>query len=74
MVLLSFEHLEKIRSFPKYGGIKISRVWLKNLGCHALYKFKIEMGVADSIFEPHPPDFGKILIFSRCSNDSKTIF
>ena len=32
------------------------------------------MGVADSIFEPHPPDFGKILIFSRCSNDSKTIF
>ena len=32
------------------------------------------MGVADTIFEPRPPDFGKILIFWRCSNDSKTIF
>ena len=32
------------------------------------------MGVADSIFEPRPPYFGKILIFSRCSNDSKIIF
>ena len=39
-------------------------------GCHALYKFKIEMGIADS----HPPYFGNILIFSRCSNDSKIIF
>ena len=32
------------------------------------------MGMAGSIFEPNPPDFGKILIFWRCSNDSKTNF
>ena len=32
------------------------------------------MGVAGTIFELRPPDFGKILIFSKCSNDSKTIF
>ena len=30
--------------------------------------------MAGSFFEPRPPDFGKILIFWRCSNDSKTIF
>ena len=32
------------------------------------------MGVAGTIFELRPPDFGKILIFSKCSNDSKTMF
>ena len=29
-------------------------VWLKNWTCHAHLKFKIEIGVAGSIFEPHP--------------------
>lgn len=32
------------------------------------------MSIADSIFKPHLPDFGKILIIERCSNDRKTIF
>ena len=33
------------------------------------------MGVAGTTFELRPPpDFGKILIVRRCSNDSKTIF
>ena len=33
----------------------------KRLPC--LENFKIEMGVAGSIFEPHPPNFGKSDIF-----------
>ena len=32
------------------------------------------MGIAGTIFELCPPGFGKILIFSKCSNDSKTMF
>ena len=39
---------------------KIWRVWHKNYGCHALGKFKIEMGVAGSIFELRPPNFVKM--------------
>ena len=31
--------------------------------CNALEKFEIEMGVAGSIFEPHPLNFGKRDIF-----------
>ena len=32
------------------------------------------MGVADLIFEPHPPNFGNQYNFWRCSNDVKMIF
>ena len=56
--------------FDIINGIKSA----KNQGCHAPLKLKIEMGVAGTNFELRPPDFGKILIFSKCSNDSKTMF
>ena len=32
------------------------------------------MGVADVIFEPHPPNFENLYNFWRCSNDAKMIF
>ena len=56
------------------GLTKILRAWLKNWGCHALENFKIEMGVAGTVFEPQSPNFVKIHIFWKSSNDSKTIF
>ena len=62
------------RSSKKITFPKIWRVWLKNWVCHALGKFKIEMGVADSIFKPHPSNFGKSDIFWRSSNDITITF
>ena len=52
----------------------IWRVWLKNWVCHALLNFKIEMGVAGSIFELNPSNFVTIHIFWISTDDSKTIF
>ena len=54
--------------------LKIWRVWLKNIACHALWLLKIEMGIAGLIFELHPPNFLKMCIFWRCTNDITTIF
>ena len=53
---------------------KIRRVWLKNCVYHAPLKLKLQRGVADTIFEPHPPNFEKICISYRCSNDINVIF
>ena len=53
---------------------KIRRLWLKNCVCHAPLKFQLQRGVADTIFEPHPPNFEKICISYRCSNDINVIF
>ena len=53
---------------------KVSLVWLKNYACHALLNFKLQKGVAGSIFKPQPCDFGKICIFYISSNDISTIF
>ena len=53
--------------------IKIWRVWLKNWGCHALGKFKIEMGVAGSFFKPQPPNLAKVHNFPRCTYDINMI-
>ena len=53
---------------------KIRRLWLKNWACHAPLNLKLQRGVADSIFEPHPPNFEKICISYRCSNDINVIF
>ena len=53
---------------------KIRRLWLKNWACHAPLNLKLQRGVADSIFEPHPPDFEKICMSYRCSNDVNIIF
>ena len=53
---------------------KIRRLWLKNWACHAHLKFKIQKGVAGSIFEPHPLNFEKMCISYRCSNDVNVIF
>ena len=36
--------------------------------------FTIEMGVAGSIFEPHPKNFGKSDIFWRSTNDIIIMF
>ena len=41
---------------------KIKRLWLKNWACLAHLKFKIQRSAEGSIFEPHPPKFGKIYI------------
>ena len=53
---------------------KVTRLWLKNWACHALLNFKIQKGVAGTIFELRSWNFGKMSIFSRCSNDISTIF
>ena len=53
---------------------KVTRMWLKNWACHALLNFKIQKGVAGTIFELRSWNFGKMSIFSRCSNDISTIF
>ena len=42
--------------------------------CHALEKFKIETGVAGSIFELQPPNFVKMHNFQRPSNDIPMAF
>ena len=38
---------------------KIWRFYLKNWACYAHFNFEIQEGVADSIFQPHPPNFGQ---------------
>ena len=38
---------------------KIWRVLLKNWARYAHFNFEIQEGVADSIFQPHPPNFGQ---------------
>ena len=38
---------------------KIWRVWLKYWACYAHLNFEIQDGVVDSIFQPHPPNFGQ---------------
>ena len=42
---------------------RLCRAFLKKQDCHALEKFKIEMGVAGTVFEPQSPNFVKIHIF-----------
>ena len=54
--------------------LKIWRVWHILKVCHALWYLKIEMGIAGSIFELHPPNFQKMCIFWRFTNDISTIF
>ena len=54
--------------------LKIWRVWHILKVCHALWYLKIEMSIAGSIFELHPPNFQKMCIFWRFTNDICTIF
>ena len=54
--------------------LKIWRVWHILKVCHALWSLKIEMGIMGSIFELHPPNFQKMCIFWRFTNDISTIF
>ena len=54
--------------------LKIWRVWHILKVCHALWYLKIEMGIAGSIFELQPPNFQKMCIFWRCTNDIFIIF
>ena len=54
--------------------LKIWRVWHILKVCHALWYLKIEMGIAGSIFELHPPNFQKMCIFWRFTNNISTIF
>ena len=54
--------------------LKIWRVWHILKVCHALCYLKIEMGIAGSIFELHPPDFQKMCIFWRFTNDISITF
>ena len=80
-----FSNLKPVE-IPKYHGniiclssknkyfFKIWRAWLKNWAYHALLNFEIWMGVAGSIFVPHPPNFEKICIFYRQTNDVSSIF
>ena len=41
---------------------------------HALGKFKMKMGAADTFFEPHLWNSGNLLLFSRCKNHITIIF
>ena len=59
---------------PGASYLKIWRVWHILKVCHALWYLKIEMGIAGSIFELHPPNFQKMCIFWRFTNDISTIF
>ena len=53
---------------------KETGVWLKNWAYHVHLKFKIEKGMAGSIFEPHPPNFQNQDNFWRWSNDVTMTF
>ena len=50
------------------------RFQLQNWHIYRPFYFKFEMGVAGTFFEPHSWNFGKLDIFTRCSNDISTIF
>ena len=54
--------------------LKIWRAWLKSWAYRALFDFEKWMGVAGAIFVPHPPNFEKICIFYRQTNDVSSIF
>ena len=54
--------------------LKIWGLWHILKVCHALRYLKIEMSIAGSIFELHPPNFQKMCIFWRFTNDISTIF
>ena len=49
-------------------------LWPQNWQIYEPFYFKFEMGLAGAFFEPQPCNFGKLDIFSRCSNDITTIF
>ena len=46
------------RSLENMNFHKIWRVWLKNWARYVHFNFEIQKGVADSIFQPHPSNFG----------------
>ena len=48
------------------------RLWFKNWVCHVHFNFEIQLGMASSIFNQLPPNFGKR--FYKSSNDIKTFF
>ena len=53
---------------------RISWVRVKNWACHVHLKFKIEMAVAGSIFGWRPPNFARLHIFWRQTNNISVIF
>ena len=69
-----FSFLINVISYSHTYWSQILRFRLKNWACHAHLKFKIQKGMEGSIFKPHPPNFEKICISYRCSNDISVIF
>ena len=61
-------------TFPQLLGRKRRKLQLKKRDCHALEKLKIEMGMVGSIFELRSPNFVKMQVFWRHSNDIKMNF
>ena len=74
LVLSKIDSNKICSSIKNKSFLKIWRVWHILKVCHALWYLKIEMGIAGSIFELHPPNFQKMCIFWRCTNDISTIF
>ena len=74
---LVWEHSCKNIIFDPLGKLLKSRrrrFQLQNWQIYKPFYFKFEMGMAGVFFEPQPCNFGKLDIFSRCSNDITTIF
>ena len=62
------------RSLKNTQFFKVTRLWLKNWVCGAHLNFKIQKGVAGTIIELQPWNFGKMSIFYSSSNDFSTNF
>ena len=70
MILISFVCLWlRNRKFSK-----VWWLWLRNWACYTHLNFKIEIGMAGSIFVSHPWNFAKLFFSWRSSNDLSTFF
>ena len=69
---VSTPNFHQLLTSPKISIAERIKVHRCSISCHKY--IKLLMGVAGPIFELHPPNFQKMCIFWRCTNDISTIF
>ena len=65
-IITKFSPVVKLYGNPlctKYEGYRCTKIWISRQN-----RQKHQMGVAGSIFEPHPPNFVRIQFFMSCKN------
>ena len=67
-IIASFDDLSKTQSIKNTKDFKVIGMYPQNRACNTHFKLKIEKGVADLIFKPHPPNFHNQYNFWRCLN------